>query len=75
MRPDWALASAQSAVVVVVVLTSIKKNMMEVIQGGKSEREREREGGCVERGGYVSKNSNVENMERSEAALRLQYSI
>lgn len=36
-----ALASAQSAVVV-AVLTSIKKNMMEVIQGGKSERERRR---------------------------------
>lgn len=37
-----ALASAQSAVVVVAVLTSIKKNMMEVIQGGKRERERRR---------------------------------
>lgn len=37
--------------------------------------EREREEGAVERGGCVSKISNVENMECSEAALRLQYSI
>lgn len=66
-----------------LLLTSIKKDAEH--DGGdireRKVREKERrekedeEEGALERGGCLSKYSNVENMECSDAALRLQYSI